>query len=74
MEKDTSYITLGQFLKLENYVSSGGEAKHLIHTFDIRVNGEVENRRGRKLYAGDVVEVNGDVYTIADDSYEIEAS
>lgn len=53
------YITLGQFLKLNDFVSSGGEAKHLIHTFSIQVNGVDENRRGRKLYPGDTVVVNG---------------
>lgn len=64
MIKKDNFITLGQFLKLENYVNSGGEAKHLIHTFEIFVNGEEEYRRGRKLYEGDVVIINGDQYTL----------
>lgn len=58
-------MNLGQFLKYANYVNSGGEAKHLIHTFEILVNGEKDNRRGRKLYSGDKVEIDGDVYTLA---------
>ena len=66
--KKNDFITLGQFLKLENYVNSGGEAKHLIHTFEIFVNGEEESRRGRKLYEGDVVIINGDQYTIVRDA------
>lgn len=66
MKKEVTYITLGQFLKLQNYVSSGGEAKRLILTFDITVNGEEENRRGRKLYPNDVVIIEGDSYVIAD--------
>lgn len=64
MEKNTAYITLGQFLKLMDIVQSGGEAKHLIHTFSIQVNGVDDNRRGRKLYAGDVVVVNGNSYDV----------
>lgn len=64
MEKNTAYITLGQFLKLMDIVQSGGEAKHLIHTFSIQVNGVDDNRRGRKLYAGDVVVVNGNTYDV----------
>lgn len=62
-DKDT-YITLGQFLKLQDYVSSGGEAKQLIHTFEITVNEVSENRRGKKLRNGDVVVVNGTKHTV----------
>lgn len=50
-------ITLGQALKVVNVVGSGGEAKVLIQTGEVRVNGEVETRRGLKLREGDVVEV-----------------
>ncbi|AMS10270.1 RNA-binding S4 domain-containing protein [Erysipelothrix rhusiopathiae] len=64
MKKETQYITLGQFLKVADYVNSGGEAKHLIHSFSIQVNGEEENRRGRKLYPGDVVVINGNKHEI----------
>ena len=64
MEKNTVFITLGQFLKLMDIVQSGGEAKHLIHTFSIQVNGVDENRRGRKLYAGDHVVVNGEQFDV----------
>ena len=49
--------TLGQALKAASLVGSGGEAKVLIQAGEILVNGEVETRRGRKLEAGDVVEV-----------------
>ena len=49
--------TLGQALKAANVVGSGGEAKVLIQAGEINVNGEVETRRGRRLRAGDVVEV-----------------
>jgi ribosome-associated protein len=53
-------MTLGQALKASNVVGSGGEAKVLIQGGEVRVNGEVETRRGRKLEKGDVVEVGGD--------------
>ncbi len=50
-------ITVGQALKASNLVGSGGEAKLLVQAGEVRVNGEVETRRGRKLREGDVVEV-----------------
>jgi ribosome-associated protein len=48
-------IKLDQFLKREGVVFSGGEAKHLIQSGMVSVNGEVETRRGRKLHPGDRV-------------------
>ena len=53
----SSGTTLGQALKASNFVGSGGEAKVLIQGGEVRVNGEVETRRGRRLEKGDVVEV-----------------
>ena len=49
--------TLGQALKAANVAGTGGEAKGLIQAGEVRVNGEVETRRGRRLEEGDVVEV-----------------
>ncbi|MCI6272503.1 MAG: RNA-binding S4 domain-containing protein [Erysipelotrichaceae bacterium] len=60
----TDYITLGQLLKVENIFSTGGEVKMLISTLDIKVNGENENRRGRKLYPNDEVVVQGKKFKI----------
>ena len=51
----TDYITLGQFLKLANAVDSGVTAKFVIQDGLVFVNGEVDTRRGRKLYEGDIV-------------------
>ena len=48
-------MKLDQFLKWQNLVSSGGEAKILIQSGFIKVNGEIETRRGRKLNKGDKV-------------------
>lgn len=50
-------IRLGQFLKLASLVGTGAEARPLIAEGHVRVNGEVETRRGRQLVAGDVVTV-----------------
>jgi len=48
-------MKLDQFLKWSNIVSTGGEAKMLIKSGRVSVNGEIEKRRGRKLNTGDVV-------------------
>lgn len=53
------YIKLEQFLKMANIVSTGGEAKYYLMENKVLVNGEEENRRGRKLYPGDIVVVEG---------------
>ncbi len=60
----TEYIKLGQFLKFCNLATSGGEIKHILENVLIKVDGEVENRRGRKLYPGMVVEVDGEIYHV----------
>lgn len=56
---DTEYIKLDSFLKATGMASSGGEAKLFITDGKVRVNGEAELRRGRKLHPGDAVEVAG---------------
>ena len=53
------HITLGQLLKTADLVGTGGEVKTFLAETPIRVNGELENRRGRKLRPGDVVAVEG---------------
>ncbi|WP_425490016.1 RNA-binding S4 domain-containing protein [Nocardioides perillae] len=52
-------IRLGQFLKLADLVETGAEAKPVVAEGLVRVNGEVETRRGRQLVVGDVVELGG---------------
>ena len=54
-------MTLGQALKAAAIAGTGGEAKVLIQTGEVTVNGEVETHRGRRLVSGDVVEVEGEV-------------
>ena len=58
------YIKLGQALKLADIAQSGTEAKMMIEEGSIKVNGETENRRGRKLYNKDIVECNGKIFSI----------
>ncbi|MCL8024842.1 RNA-binding S4 domain-containing protein [Nocardioides bruguierae] len=59
-------IRLGQFLKLASLIESGSEAKQVIGAGLVRVNGEVEERRGRRLVVGDVVEVGGQAARVSD--------
>lgn len=53
------FITLQQLLKIEDIISSGGEAKYYLAENDVFVNNLKEQRRGRKLYVGDVIKING---------------
>lgn len=53
------YITLGQFLKITGIISTGGMAKPFLQEYNVYVNNELENRRGKKLYPGFVVEIPG---------------
>lgn len=54
---DTEYITLGQFLKLAEIIDSGGMAKWFLSEHEVIVNGEQDQRRGRKLRTGDKIEI-----------------
>lgn len=56
---NTEYITLGQLLKITDFIQSGGEAKFAVKELDITVNNEKEDRRGRKLYEGDQIVIEG---------------
>ncbi|MDX8150038.1 RNA-binding S4 domain-containing protein [Patulibacter brassicae] len=57
-------IRLGQLLQLADVVGSGGEAKALLGTRTVTVNGEVEDRRGRQLRDGDEVVAEGAVLRV----------
>jgi ribosome-associated protein len=56
VEIEEEPIELYKILKFENMVQSGGEAKHVIAEGLVRVNGEIETRKGRKIIAGDIIE------------------
>jgi S4 domain protein YaaA len=60
----SEFITLGQFLKYADVISTGGEAKFFLQENEVIINGEVDNRRGRKLRDGDKVEILNKVYEI----------
>ena len=53
------YICLDQFLKLQGIADTGGQAKLMIQGGEVKVNGEIETRRRRKLVSGDIVEIAG---------------
>ena len=67
MEKITirdDFIKLGQAMKLAGLVESGVEAKYEIEDGKVKVNGEAEDRRGRKLYKGDSFTYKGRTITV----------
>lgn len=59
LRETDEFIKLGQALKAAGLVDSGVEAKEVILERMVFVNGEIETRRGKKLYAGDLVEFDG---------------
>lgn len=61
---DSEFIKLDQFLKLVDIASTGGHAKFLIQEGLVKVNGEIEARRGKKLRSNDIVEVEGNTIKI----------
>lgn len=58
------YIKLGQALKLAGLVGSGVDAKFVIQDGQVKVNGEVDTRRGKKLYSGDNFEFEETLVTV----------
>jgi ribosome-associated protein len=57
-------ISLSNALKLSGIAQTGGQAKLLIQTGQVKVNGTIETRRKRKLHEGDVLEVNGEEFVV----------
>lgn len=57
-------IRLGQLLKLAGVIDSGSDARWVLESGEVRVNGEAETRRGRRLVAGDVVTLPGDAIRV----------
>ena len=60
----TPYITLGNLLKLTGKISFGGEAKIFLLENKVLVNNIIENRRGRKIYPNDIVNIDKDYFFI----------
>ena len=59
IREDEEFIKLGQAMKKAGLVGSGVDAKIIIQDGNVKVNGEVDTRRGKKLYDGDVFEYEG---------------
>ncbi|WP_217512317.1 RNA-binding S4 domain-containing protein [Vibrio metschnikovii] len=68
VQVDNQPIELYKVLKLANAVSGGGEAKHVIAEGYVAVNGELEARKRRKLYDGDLIEFNQEYYLVICDA------
>ncbi|MEP0918531.1 RNA-binding S4 domain-containing protein [Leptolyngbya sp. DQ-M1] len=67
MQDDTiqdNTIKLDQFLKFQGLAQTGGQAKLLIQSGEVRVNGKIETRRGRKLVKGDRVTTLGETIEV----------
>ena len=64
IKPDQEFITLQALLQITNIISTGGMAKMFLAEEKVMVNGELENRRGRKLYPGDQVAVLGKTFVI----------
>ena len=60
VEINTEFIKLDKLLKWANFTASGVESKMFILNGEVKVNGEVETRRGKKIYDGYIVEFNGE--------------
>lgn len=60
----SEYITLGQFLKYVGIIDCGSYAKQFLLESKVLINGEQDQRRGRKIYPGDVVEIMGKCYEV----------
>ena len=64
IKEGEEYITLNVLLKLSGIISTGGQAKYYLQENEVLVNGELENRRGRKLYPNDVVIVENQIFIV----------
>lgn len=64
LREGEEFIKLGQALKLAGLVSSGVEAKIVVQDGQVLVNGEVDTRRGKKLYSGDTFSFEGEEVTV----------
>lgn len=64
IREEDEFIKLGQLLKKAGMVSSGVEAKVVIQDGEVLVNGEVETRRGKKIYDGDEITFDGETVRV----------
>jgi ribosome-associated protein len=64
VEVKTEPTELYKIMKFENMVQSGGEAKFVISESRVRVNGDIETRKRRKIVSGDIIEFDGNIIRI----------
>ncbi len=64
IKEGAEFVELKNLLKILNLVNSGGEAKVIIQNGEVTLNGQVETRRGKKLYDGDVIRLGEDEVVI----------
>lgn len=64
LRQDQEYMTLQALLQIVGVIPTGGAAKIYLSENPVLVNSEEENRRGRKLYPNDVVEVEGNAFVV----------
>ena len=64
LQEGETFITLGVLLKITGIISTGGQAKFFLSDNTVLVNGEEENRRGRKLYHGDQIQAQNQSFLI----------
>lgn len=61
----TDYITLGSFLKFIGIVGQGSDVKNYLSMNNVLINNELDNRRGRKIYPGSIIEIDDTKYLIS---------
>ncbi len=61
---NTDFITLGQFLKYAGIIQNGGQAKAFLAENEVKINEIIDQRRGKKLFENDKIEINGQKYVI----------
>jgi len=69
LEAEADSLRLDQFLKVRGIAATGGLAKFIIQNGEVKLNGEIETRRRRKLAVGDVVEVAGQQYPVTGSTF-----
>ena len=74
MNEPLSVVELGQFIKLVGAAATGGQAKYLIQSGFVLVNGEEETRRRKKLMAGDRVTVDDRTWVVPDSHTDISSA
>lgn len=64
LRQDEQFITLGILLKITKLISTGGQAKMFLAENPVLINGEQDNRRGRKLFQNDRVQIGENIFLI----------